>query len=386
MAKSITSADQNLSELIGQIYQAATEPSCANSLAVTIAKAFNSKSGVVFFCRQSPDGEARIPSIVGFLSATDNTERARFNYASHFHERDEWHKREWQPVLPDNVLGQDMILAKDILRTIWSEDLHATSMLQLLGAHFVVAGDLLGVVGIHRPAGLVPFDEHDRKKLNLLCPHIQRALQLRESLALSEQRTVLTQGVLNKLDVGVVLLAADCHILFANRVAENALSDKCSSMVNNSRLMPIDSSEALKFEKLISEVAKTSCGRGNNSGGIFYLTLSSKVKLPVLVSPVKSVMEHSFSTNPSAMVVCANPHAIINITEQILVSRFELTHAEARLYSALISGHELAEYAEQQQVSVGTVKTHLKSIFYKTGCHRQADLVRIALSDPVLRI
>ncbi len=381
------SGDQQLSELIGQIYLAATEPGSANDLAPKIARAFDSESCLVYFSRSAPAGEAKMPTVAGILSGTDNfDEWARMAYATYYHDRNEWYGRAWTLGLPTVVLGQELIAAKDVLRTEWSDYLHATNTLHVLGTQFIVEGDLLGLIGIHRSPESAPFNGQDRQKMIQLMPHIQRALQLREHLALSEQQTNFSLDVLNGLDVGVVLLAADCRILFANRVAENALHDQCSPIVCNCRLRPLDSSEARKFELMVAEVAKTSAGLGTHSGGIFYLTLSSTAKLPVLVSPVKSETASFSSMKPAAIVVCSNPHASINIAEQMLARRFDLTRAEARLFSALISGQEIVDYAGHHKVSVGTVKTHLKSIFDKTGCHRQLDLVRIALSDPILRL
>ncbi|MDE2088930.1 MAG: hypothetical protein KGJ12_02800 [Gammaproteobacteria bacterium] len=37
-------------------------------------------------------------------------------------------------------------------------------------------------------------------------------------------------------------------------------------------------------------------------------------------------------------------------------------------------------------IGIGTVKTHLKQLFAKTDCHRQVDLVRMVLSDPLLKL
>jgi len=62
-----------------------------------------------------------------------------------------------------------------------------------------------------------------------------------------------------------------------------------------------------------------------------------------------------------------------------------LTGAETRLLAALTAGERLADYAERAGVKLSTVKTHLQSLFDKTGERRQSDLIRRALSDPQLR-
>jgi DNA-binding CsgD family transcriptional regulator len=55
--------------------------------------------------------------------------------------------------------------------------------------------------------------------------------------------------------------------------------------------------------------------------------------------------------------------------------RFHLTHAEARLVVHLVQGTSLKSSAEAIGVKYETVRTSLKSVFQKTGTHRQAELV-----------
>ena len=60
-----------------------------------------------------------------------------------------------------------------------------------------------------------------------------------------------------------------------------------------------------------------------------------------------------------------------------LGSMFDLTPTEARVASALMTGVDLESIAAQHQVSLGTVRTQLRSIYEKTGTHRQAQLVAL---------
>jgi DNA-binding NarL/FixJ family response regulator len=48
----------------------------------------------------------------------------------------------------------------------------------------------------------------------------------------------------------------------------------------------------------------------------------------------------------------------------------------------LAQGLRLEDAAENGQVSLNTMRTHLRRIFCKTGTDRQADLVRLILSGP----
>ena len=70
---------------------------------------------------------------------------------------------------------------------------------------------------------------------------------------------------------------------------------------------------------------------------------------------------------------------------EALRDAFGLTPAEARLAIALAQGVRLADHAESVGISLNTVKTLLSRVFRKTETARQAELVRLLLSDQSLR-
>ena len=62
-----------------------------------------------------------------------------------------------------------------------------------------------------------------------------------------------------------------------------------------------------------------------------------------------------------------------------LKNRFGLTPAEARVVLRLLSGDSLRAAAKALGVQYETVRTHLMSIFQKTGTRRQAELVILVI-------
>jgi DNA-binding CsgD family transcriptional regulator/PAS domain-containing protein len=63
-----------------------------------------------------------------------------------------------------------------------------------------------------------------------------------------------------------------------------------------------------------------------------------------------------------------------------LAAAFGLTRTEARVLSALLQGLSLPDIATRHQISINTVRWHLKQLFEKTNCNRQSDLIRVAAS------
>jgi DNA-binding CsgD family transcriptional regulator len=65
------------------------------------------------------------------------------------------------------------------------------------------------------------------------------------------------------------------------------------------------------------------------------------------------------------------------LLDEPLRAAFGLTPAEARLARQIARGDSLEDIAERHQVSLGTVRVQLKSLFQKTQTHRQAQLVSL---------
>lgn len=70
---------------------------------------------------------------------------------------------------------------------------------------------------------------------------------------------------------------------------------------------------------------------------------------------------------------------------EALALLYDLTPAETRVALLVAAGRSQADIARELGVGPSTVKTHLLHVFDKTGCRRQADVVRLisSLSAPV---
>jgi DNA-binding CsgD family transcriptional regulator len=75
------------------------------------------------------------------------------------------------------------------------------------------------------------------------------------------------------------------------------------------------------------------------------------------------------------IIVLVDPERRARPPEAILRTVFSLTAAEARLASRLATGESIETSAEKLGIARDTARNQLKSIFAKTGVHRQAELV-----------
>lgn len=83
---------------------------------------------------------------------------------------------------------------------------------------------------------------------------------------------------------------------------------------------------------------------------------------------------------PDATVIMHCPEPRLGPTAAVLGAAFGLTDGEIRVLGALIAGGALTAVARRLRVGHETVRSHLKSIFAKTGTHRQGDLLALVLT------
>ncbi len=84
---------------------------------------------------------------------------------------------------------------------------------------------------------------------------------------------------------------------------------------------------------------------------------------------------------PHTAVFISDPLGASEPPHQAISRLFGLTPTEAKLSLLLASGSSMDEAAERLSVSRNTTRTHLRSVFAKTGVSRQAGLVRLILSS-----
>ena len=128
-------------------------------------------------------------------------------------------------------------------------------------------------------------------------------------------------------------------------------------------------------------------------GGTFVRTMSlptgSGRPLMVIASPVRDeANERSDIPNQqatAAMLWIYDPDRPAQISPAWMMDAYGLTSAEVRVAASVASGMTISEAAGRLQVSVNTVKTHLRHVYGKTGTRRQAELCRMVATIGLIR-
>jgi DNA-binding CsgD family transcriptional regulator len=273
-----------------------------------------------------------------------------------------------------------------LLRSEWYDYCLKTDAFHLLGINVWIAEDFVGGVGFHRPRSAKPFGESERRKAQFILPHLERVLQIQHRIAALTRERDVALGVLDGLTIGILFVTADARVLFANRVAEQALQNSHGLSVSRGRLRVQDSKQRQHFERLVDEAVQTSGGDGTKAGGVIAVATASGRRLSLLVSPFRSMSIGYGPALPAAVIIFSDPQVDTVAPDQALQTLFGFTPAQTRLVLALLAGQRLAQYARSAGISINTAKTQMQQVFAKTGYDRQVDLVRAISANPIVKL
>jgi DNA-binding CsgD family transcriptional regulator len=230
-------------------------------------------------------------------------------------------------------------------------------------------------VNLHRSPQAGEFDAHDVRLVRDLGPHLVRAMGV--SLRLAEASIVSrgAEAALDRLSHGLILLDRRGKIGFLNREAEAILATRDGLAVTATGLA---GARKIETERLTRAIAKAKAGEGS---ALRVERPSGRRPLVVLVAPFRLETEWLGTTPPMVIVTVTDPERTPVTSEARLIHLYGLTHAEAAIGVRLLGGLDLAEIARERHVSVRTARVHLGQIFAKTGTGRQAELVRMLISE-----
>lgn len=225
-------------------------------------------------------------------------------------------------------------------------------------------------------------DEVDAETLSLMAVfsrHLWRAMGLQQRIDKLEESLILTSGVLDLINFGLVLYNGPGAPVFINQSARRTLDSKDGLELDRNGLGIQDRAARQKFEDLLSALNHDDIPLSARSGGIVAVPRPSRKRpYSVMVVPMKG-QSRSKLDNVKIAVFVFDPSAKTTTAIKLFISSYGLTRSEALLAQELAQGVSLDGFAAKHDISRNTAKTHLRSIFAKTETSRQPELVSLLL-------
>lgn len=278
--------------------------------------------------------------------------------------------------------GKQLVRQSALRRTSCYTDVARPHEITQALAGMVEAGpDGLSFLSINGSDRRAPFGPDEIHLLQMLMPHVQRALQIHRRLIVAESTQLAASGALAFVGHGVMFVDATLRILDMNKEARRVLECGDALLAQRGHLRAVHTRTTTELRQRVGNASLASHGQGLGAGGMVVIKRPAPNRpLRLVVAPV--VSEWPFDngkTMPAAMLLTVDSERIPVPTASVIRDMLGLTNAEAGLVRALAMGLSVSRYATDSGIAIGTARTRLKTVFEKTDVHRQSDLVRLVI-------
>ena len=221
-------------------------------------------------------------------------------------------------------------------------------------------------------------DDAMRRRMALIAPHVRRAVMIGREIDRQKAMSTKLSAILDSVTAGAFLVDAAGRVDFANESGQALLADGAVLRLRDGLLTAIDRPAHVALRATLATTALgTDVALGPGAPSIV-LTSHTGERYLAHILPLSSGARQKASLGYSATAAIFVRRAEIPVVSGVeAVARSHgLTPSEIRVLQAVGSGGSVREIADALGVSSATVKTHLASIFRRTGARRRSDLVR----------
>lgn len=253
--------------------------------------------------------------------------------------------------------------------------------------HHVVAcldrtEEMVCPLGVLRPRRAGDFSAAQTHLLGIVLPHLRRAVQISLRLGGLEGSLLSSRAALDRVPLAIFIVDSRGTAVHANAAARAMAREQDGLWMRNGEFFAWQHKEAAALRQAI---ARTAAKLEEGTEAFTIHRRSGKPPYLVVVAPLGACSASQLDLPPGAAIVLAGDAAASRRErERVLRALFGLSSREAQLAEAFLQGKRLEEYASERGISINTAKTQLRAVFAKTDTRRQAELIRLLDAMPVV--
>jgi len=381
---------KRLSNLIGLIYEGATDPSrWTKDILPAMAEYVEAPACILYSVLHTPQNG-------GYFFLHGITQEHVDHYVHKHYAEDVWKiaLAEKKLYITGNVvLGDELIPRAQLLASnFYSECLSRNkNMVQLISG--IVFGmdsttSVPGVCSFFRGLHHPDFDEENRARMRLVLPHLSRSLGVMQRLRSAELTVATSLAALDRLPSGVLLMDDTGKVSFVNRSAQRMLEDgdglRLRKLTNTAGLGDLVAEDAAASQAISGAISATlnrdPSATPHFSKCVTVPRTSGLARYTLQFSALGEHNEFGAGSGAFAAIIFINDGAQeVEVDPALLQSAYELTPAEARVAVALLESSSAQEVAGKLGTSPHTVHTQIKHIYAKLGVDTRTRFVKLLL-------
>ncbi|WIW47859.1 helix-turn-helix transcriptional regulator [Bradyrhizobium sp. 62B] len=354
--------NEELSKVLNRLGEAAVNPEAWRGIMDDICKAVGASAALLL------QSDIRTPDVPRTESIDEGTK---------FYFRNNWHLRDPRARAFPRMMAGEVVTDLDVMTPeqiradpMYNEVLFPFGYRWFAGIGFW-ADSAAWALTLQRTGREGTFEARDKQLLAQLAPRLTETA----TLATAVGRAALTSmtDVLDRVRQPALVLNREGMVLRTNQMADRGFDDEIR--IRGRRLVLRDKHAMTRFDQLVSMIRSTPDAAAIPASPIL-VRRTTKPPVVLRLLPVDGAARSVF-LGARALLILSNLSPRPAPDPALIGQAFDLTPAESRLAALLATGTSIADAADHLRISRETARNHLKSIFSKTGIHRQSELVTL---------
>jgi DNA-binding CsgD family transcriptional regulator/PAS domain-containing protein len=364
--------DQTLSDLIGDVYDAALDQRLWPDV-LDRAADFVGGVGATLF---SKDAAAQLGDI---HYAVGIEQRYKQLYLDKYVTLDPTTTGQFFAEVEEPVATADLIPYEQFTETrFYQEWVRPQGLVDFVTAILDKSATSVAMFGVFRHERNGVVDDESRRRMKLIVPHIRRAALIGRMFDLKAAEAATFEDTLDGLSAGMYLVDAEGRIVHANAAGHAMLAAGDILCVVGGRLVAYDAQVSRTLEDIFA-----AAGQGDAALGL------KGIAIPLIAKGDERYVGHvlpltsgtrrnaGIAATAAAALFIRKAALVTSSPPEVIAKAFKLTPTELRVLLAIVEVGGVPEVAAALGVADTTVKTHVGRLFEKTGAKRQADLVKL---------
>jgi DNA-binding CsgD family transcriptional regulator/PAS domain-containing protein len=254
--------------------------------------------------------------------------------------------------------------------------------LDMINFKIVQTEHRIGWWAAHRLEGQPRYGNGDIGLINLLVPHVCRAIRISDALNLKTIRSDALEAALNALTAGVYLVDVLGRVIYMNSAAEQQVGRGDVVRIEKDRLAPVDRMARTALVTAVDEAIADEVATPQG-GSSLALPGTAGAGLVAAVLPLSRGERQNIcgAYSAKAAVFVQDPVVVPPFPGEAFAKLYGLTGSELRVLLAMAPGLSVKEAAGVLGISETTAKTHLQHTYEKTRTSKQTELMHLFMSS-----
>ena len=228
-----------------------------------------------------------------------------------------------------------------------------------------------------------PWSEREKEAFKQNLEPVRHSIQVHKQIDSHRHTGLIAHDILNSSPRGIIALAENGDIKMVNTKAEEILQQKDGIEFRDNTLSISDPHVADTVADYLANIARPQGAElPAMDWNMAIKRPSGKPDLQFILGSIK-LREWNLESGPAdrvAIIYLHDPQDTTRPTVEQLQKFYGFTKAQARIADALYSGISVSQAAKELNISVNTVRTHLRNIYAKVGVKTQTELLGLLTS------